>query len=408
MAVPCDADGKPVNDGSLFHEKTGIIEDRGGDRIAWTGSLNETAYGWVRNWESISVFRSWTEPERVAAEEENFAKLWAGKVDRFKIVDIPKAVREDLMRFLPEDLPERLEGAEKPPEEREKMIRGTGPSPTPRSIAAALSGRSLSRPPTWSRVVPVVGEATAAVTPWPHQIRAFDRLYGRWPPKLLIADEVGLGKTIQAGLLLRQAWLAGKAKRILILAPKAVLSQWQIELREKFNLNWPIYDGRKLVRYPSPALRGKNEREVDRNEWHKEPIVIASSHLMRRRDRASELLEDAETWDLIVLDEAHHARRRSAGAAREGGPNALLQLMRSLKDRTTRPSDAHSHADAGAPGRSVGPPRPAWASAGMDRTGLPRVLRGGGSPEPVQRRNGTDGGALPGGGERVRGGGQTS
>ena len=123
VAVPCDSDGKPVNDGSLFHEKTGIIEDRGGDRIAWTGSLNETASGWVRNWESISVFRSWTEPERVAAEEENFAKLWAGKVDHFKIVDIPKALREDLMRFLPEDLPERLKGVEKPPEEREKPSR---------------------------------------------------------------------------------------------------------------------------------------------------------------------------------------------------------------------------------------------------------------------------------------------
>ena len=58
-------------------------------------------------------------------------------------------------------------------------------------------------------------------------MRAFTRLYDRWPPRLLIADEVGLGKTIQAGMLLRQAWLAGKAERILILAPKAVLRQWQ-------------------------------------------------------------------------------------------------------------------------------------------------------------------------------------
>ena len=163
---------------------------------------------------------------------------------------------------------------------------------------------------------------------------AFERLYRDWPPKLLIADEVGLGKTIQAGLLLRQAWLAGRAKRILILAPKAILKQWQIELREKFNLNWPIYDGHKLVRYPSPALRGRYERAVNRDEWHNEPVVIASSHLMRRHDRAAVLLEGAEPWDLIVLDEAHHARRRSAGAAKEGGPNALLRLMQSLKDRT--------------------------------------------------------------------------
>ena len=111
-----------------------------------------------------------------------------------------------------------------------------------------------------------VGETTAAITPWPHQVKAFERLYHDWPPKLLIADEVGLGKTIQAGMMLRQACLAGRAKRILILAPEAVLVQWQIELREKFNLYWPIYDGHKMVRYASPALRGKHEREVSRDE----------------------------------------------------------------------------------------------------------------------------------------------
>ena len=154
------------------------------------------------------------------------------------------------------------------------------------------------------------------------------------PPRLLIADEVGLGKTIEAGLLLRQSWLAGRVRRVLILAPKAVLKQWQIELREKFNLNWPIYDGRKLVWYPSPAWRGRNERPIDPDRWHHEPVVIASSHLMRRSDRSGGLLEEAEPWDLVVLDEAHHARRRAAGSPQEGGPNALLRLMQGLKDRT--------------------------------------------------------------------------
>ena len=66
---------------------------------------------------------------------------------------------------------------------------------------------------------------------------------------------MGLGKTIQAGMLIRQAWLAGLAKRVLILAPKAVLRQWQIELREKFNLNWPIYDGGRLTWHPHARAR---------------------------------------------------------------------------------------------------------------------------------------------------------
>ena len=222
----------------------------------------------------------------------------------------------------PDPSPTKAPSAETPPAET--------PADDPRSRVWAFIARAPSLPGGGIRV----GEATAAVTPWPHQIKAFERLYRHWPPRLLIADEVGLGKTIQAGLLLRQAWLSGRAQRILVLAPKAVLGQWQIELREKFNLHWPIYDGRHLVRYPSPAWRGRHRTEADRNRWHEEPAVIASSHLMRRRERAKGLLEDAAPWDLVILDEAHHARRRAAGAAQEGGPNALLRLMRGLAGRT--------------------------------------------------------------------------
>ena len=342
VAVPCDAGGKPVNDSAIFHEKAGIIEDRGGDKIAWNGSINETAAGWRHNWESINVYTSWgPEPRRVADEEANFARIWANKGRRVIVVDVPEAVRQDLMRFMPtSDMPARLKkleentlqnSTEKPGLPATDLENPTDNQPAdPRSRVWSFIRHAPSLPDGGENV----GEATAALTPWPHQVKAFDRLYRDWPPKLLIADEVGLGKTIQAGMLLRQAWLAGRAKRILILAPKAVLVQWQIELREKFNLNWPIYDGHKMVRYPSPALRGKHEREVDRDGWHAEPAVIASSHLMRRRDRAAVLLDGAEPWDLVVLDEAHHARRRAAGTASEGGPNALLRLMQALKERT--------------------------------------------------------------------------
>ncbi len=317
IAVPCDADGTPIPESALFHEKTGIVEDRNGDRLAWTGSLNETGAGWQGNWESISVCTSWgAEPARVDGEEESFASIWAGKSRHLIVLDVPEAVRRELLGFMPKTgKPTRLE---------------PGPEDDLRDRIWAFIREAPSRSSGGERV----GEATAAVSPWPHQARAFERLYGNWPPRLLVADEVGLGKTVQAGLLLRQAWLAKRARRVLILAPKAVLGQWQIELREKFNLNWPIYDKGKLTWYPSPALRNRNERDAGREDWHREPAVIASSQLMRRSDRAAELLERAEPWDLVVLDEAHHARRRGAGSQSEGGPNTLLKLMRGLKDRT--------------------------------------------------------------------------
>ena len=406
VAVPCGPDGRPIPSDGIFHEKAGIVADRTGDRLAWNGSLNETAAGWRRNWESINVYTSWgPEPGRVDDEEAGFARIWANRAKRVIVLDVPDAARRDLMRFMPEsDTPARLKASDPapvkpvppapkdapgaapakpapddtpdsapakpapedapdpapakpasedipgpapappapkdtplPPKEPEPSpVETPEPSPTSppagdlRSRVWAFIARAPSLPNGGIRV----GEATAAITPWPHQIKAFERLYGHWPPRLLIADEVGLGKTIQAGLLLRQAWLSGRAKRILILAPKAVLGQWQIEFREKFNLNWPIYDGRHLVRYPSPALRGRHRVEAGPHRWHEEPAVIASSHLMRRRERAAVLLEDAEPWDLVVLDEAHHARRRAAGAPQEGGPNALLRLMRGLEGRT--------------------------------------------------------------------------
>ena len=89
-----------MNDDGIFHEKAGIIEDRTGEKIAWNGSLNETTAGWRTNWESINVYTSWgPQPERVVAEETNFARIWANRSPRLSVFDVPDAVRRDLLRF---------------------------------------------------------------------------------------------------------------------------------------------------------------------------------------------------------------------------------------------------------------------------------------------------------------------
>lgn len=341
VAVPCDSDRNPVVSRALFHEKAGIIEDKTGGRLAFAGSVNETANGWLHNWESFHVFCDFDGgTKHVDAEEKTFALLWADRAKRARVKDVPTAVKEDLLRFLPKD--------DEEPERLKRARTGQWEVPEPAGTVAKqlplVKGTSMEerRKAVWQLIWSAprlpggerIAEVTSAITPWPHQVRAFQRMLDHWPPRLLIADEVGLGKTIEAGLLLRFAWLSGRAHRILILAPKAVMTQWQTELREKFNLNWPIYDGKKLTWYPSPAMRGHSEREVSREDWHKEPFVIASSHLMRRRDRQRELLEASDSWDLVVLDEAHHARRKSPGASKEGPPNLLLQLMSRLKERT--------------------------------------------------------------------------
>ncbi|WP_202895872.1 SNF2-related protein [Iningainema tapete] len=342
LALPCSLERQPLPVQAIFHEKAGIIEDKAGNRLAFNGSVNETPKGWASNWESFHVFTDWGGTKTyVDDEERGFAKLWNNQAKRCLVIDVPTALREQLHQFLPpnDQKPKRLETSQ------ESIVEQISIDTTTTALVEKNQSSEQFKQ-VWSMIhdgatIPGsgdrVGEATCAITPYPHQISAFQRLYQNWPPKLLIADEVGLGKTIQAGLLIRQAWLAGKAKRILILAPKAVLSQWQIELREKFNLNVPIYDGKTLSWYDCPALRvlGKPViKSVSRLEWHTEPIVITSSYLMRRVERARELINEAEPYDLVFLDEAHHARRQGVSGTQPTKPNQLLQLMQQLKHKT--------------------------------------------------------------------------
>lgn len=337
IAIPCDSHRQPISADYIFHEKAGIIEDKDGERIAFTGSINESANGWLHNWESFHVFTSWTTLDHVNAEDHSFASLWTGRSPNVLVITVPQALQDHLLTFAPpvNQLPKRLVQSTSGKYTLAPPVNPPHPPKLepvfdPRAIVWNYIAQAPSRPEGER-----IGEVTSAVTPWPHQVRAFKRMWDHWPPKLLIADEVGLGKTIQAGLILRQAWLSGKAKRILIMAPAAVLKQWQIELREKFNLNWPIYDGKNLNWYPSVGLQHAPTRPISRQDWHQQPCLIVSSHLMRRADRMPELLQQAKPWDLIILDEAHHARRQGQQSNIEKQrPNRLLGLMQQLRDRT--------------------------------------------------------------------------
>lgn len=331
-------EGQISTDGAIFHAKEGVIKDSTGDRLAFTGSINETPNGWTTNYETFDVFCSWKgEERRVDAKERHFLRLWQNEDPGVRTFSLPEAFRQQLAIYAPAEgaLPRRLKPFL-------KDLLPANPEP-PVEVVPDLDER---RRIIWSYIhnaaasdlpgAERVGEGTSAVTPWPHQQRAFQRLWQHWPPRLLIADEVGLGKTVQAGLLLRQAWLSGRAHRMLVMAPASVLKQWQRELREKFGLDWPIYSG-KALEWQATCLRPKGEsRPVGRDAWTTEPFVLVSSHLMRRRDRQRELLE-AEPYDLVVLDEAHHARTRRENNSSGGErlrPNTLMQLMQQLHQRT--------------------------------------------------------------------------
>lgn len=343
VAIRCNpVSRRPIGGTVIFHEKCGIIEDKTGDRMAFTGSLNETVQGWRLNGESISVFTSWgAAADYVDDEDAAFNRYWNDKADSVLVVDVPTAVRDALLKFLPPDdeMPARMREAAQVDDDED--VEPTSDQPTI-ALPAEEASPAERRTELWSRVAAAandpdggiwVGEATSPVEAWPHQRKAYLRMYGDTQdhaPRLLIADEVGLGKTIQAGLLIRQSWLAGRMRRAIILAPANVCPQWQSELREKFALNWPLYDGQCMHRY-DPATQTTIATPVSRLAWSREPFVIMSSHLARRRDRRPELLT-AEEYDLVVVDEAHHARVSRSGKKSE--PNMLMRLLRELRDRT--------------------------------------------------------------------------
>ena len=93
VAVPCNPETRKPRGGTVvFHQKAGVVEDKVGDRIAFSGSINETRQGWTENGESFHVFRSWAEEEHLLAEETAIARLWDDLDPDAIVVDVPTAL----------------------------------------------------------------------------------------------------------------------------------------------------------------------------------------------------------------------------------------------------------------------------------------------------------------------------
>ena len=146
-----------------------------------------------------------------------------------------------------------------------------------------------------------LGLSNSRVDPQLHQVSVALRALEKSQPRLILADEVGLGKTIEAGLILKElrARMGSDLARVLIVVPASLVSQWQFELRSKFNERFVFIDGPAVAR-----IRGEHPNE---NPWSVEPNIICSMQLARLDSYAEEIA--AAPWDLVIVDEAHHARR---------------------------------------------------------------------------------------------------
>ncbi|MDW8159090.1 MAG: SNF2-related protein, partial [Bacteroidia bacterium] len=110
--------------------------------------------------------------------------------------------------------------------------------------------------------------------PLPHQILALEKVMSKPYVRYLLADEVGMGKTIETGLIIKELKLRGLVSRILIVVPKSSILQWQEELKQHFNEKFYVYDTEMLNLF-GRAL-GLNENDIDFNPWKKHNQIIVS------------------------------------------------------------------------------------------------------------------------------------
>ena len=164
----------------------------------------------------------------------------------------------------------------------------TGRASDPASVVVRLLAETIrSINDSWGVFTP------ARIDLLPHQLWVCRKTTETWPVRWVIADDVGLGKTIEAGLILWRLRRLDLVKRFLILCPASLVAQWQQRLFNMFDIRTAIYEAKQ------------DTKSVD--FWTLNPAVVASFHTLRDdKDGRHDRMLDTEPWDLIIVDEAHH------------------------------------------------------------------------------------------------------
>ena len=163
---------------------------------------------------------------------------------------------------------------------------------------------------------PTRGLAGGRVSLIPHQLYIAHEVGHRYAPRVLLADEVGLGKTIEAGMIIHQQLLSGRAHRVLILLPETLQHQWLVEMLRRFNLHFSLFDEERCIEAFADA----------ENPFETEQLVICSLDFLRKKRRRFEQVLEAE-WDLLVVDEAHHLEWS------EEAPSRAYEMVEALAEQ---------------------------------------------------------------------------
>lgn len=180
---------------------------------------------------------------------------------------------------------------------------------TSHTVADRLFGGEIDKPEMFAlrretlfhnytrQISPVRGFVGGKIDLIPHQLYIAHEVSSRFAPRVLLSDQVGLGKTIEASLILHRLLLTGRVSRVLILVPESLIHQWFVELLRKFGLWFTIFDEERCISLENSAPEG--------NPFLDDQLIICSIEFLAGAPQRS-LQAITAGWDLLIVDEAHH------------------------------------------------------------------------------------------------------
>jgi superfamily II DNA or RNA helicase len=288
----------------LIHGKAGVVTLADGSKTGFIGSANESQSAWRMSYELVWEDSS---PEAVTWLQEEFDALWSSP----HAIPLAAAVVQDLKRLA----------------EREVVSTVGEWTAGPKGDGSLDPAPAVIETPVYRKEVGL----------WEHQKyfakMAIDAHLGpTGKARFVLADQVGLGKTLQLAMAAQLIALTGE-KPILVICPKTLIWQWQGELLDLLDMPSAVWNGRQWVdehaiEYPAEGPEGirRCPRRVG---------IVSGGLISRGSDAAKQLLN--LYYDCVILDESHRARRRNLGQNRDGealDPNNLLRFMYRLAERT--------------------------------------------------------------------------
>ncbi len=147
------------------------------------------------------------------------------------------------------------------------------------------------------RISPINGFVGGKIDLIPHQLYIANEVSSRYAPRVLLSDQVGLGKTIEACLILHRLLVSGRISRVLILVPESLIHQWFVEVLRRFNLWFNIFDEERCASLEEGAPEG--------NPFLDNQLIICSTEFLAGSKKRTQQAIAAD-WDMLIVDEAHH------------------------------------------------------------------------------------------------------